>query len=221
MSAPAPARPTPRSGIPASTPSRARWRAGCCAAATRCSTTIVDEAGIAVERLGAVLVAWTDEQLQALPGILERAQLNGVTDVQLLSAEELYRREPHLNAGALGGLYVPGESIFCPFTLPLALATQAVLNGVTLKLNHPVAQISTDTSETYALRGIGGGMCCRYVVNAAGLYADQIDHLFGHADFTITPRRGELIVFDKLARSLVNHILLPLPTRPWVASSCV
>jgi glycerol-3-phosphate dehydrogenase len=64
----------------------------------------------------------------------------------------------------------------------------------------------------YQLRGPGGSVSCRYLVNAAGLYADVIDRLLGHADFTVTPRRGELIVFDKLARELVNHVLLPVPT---------
>jgi glycerol-3-phosphate dehydrogenase len=172
----------------------------------------MDEAGIAVERLGALLVAWTEEQLQALPTILDRAHQNGVTDVRRVSAEEVYAREPHLNAGALGGLLVPGESIFCPFSLPLALATQAVLNGVVLKLDHLVAEVIPQADGTYLLRGPGGGTCCRYLVNAAGLYADAIDRLLGHADFTVTPRRGELIVFDKLARALVNHILLPVPT---------
>jgi glycerol-3-phosphate dehydrogenase len=44
------------------------------------------------------------------------------------------------------------------------------------------------------------------------LHADTIDRLFGHAAFTVTPRRGELIVFDKFARPLLNHILLPVPT---------
>ncbi len=189
----------------------------------------MDEAGIAVERLGALLVAWTEEQLAALPSILDRAQQNGVDDVRLVSLEEVYAREPHLNTGALGGLLVPGESIFCPFSLPLALATQAVLNSVALKLAHPVVEVRTishplpawerelgGTGETlhwaYLLHGPGGSMCCRYLVNAAGLYADTIDRLLGHADFTVRPRRGELIVFDKLARALVNHILLPVPT---------
>ena len=65
---------------------------------------------------------------------------------------------------------------------------------------------------TTLLQGSGGSLRCRYLVNAAGLYADELDRLQGHADFTVTPRRGELIVFDKFSRSLVNHIILPVPT---------
>jgi glycerol-3-phosphate dehydrogenase len=172
----------------------------------------IAEAGIPVERTGAILVAWTQEQYQSLPTLLERAHTNGVADVCLITAEAIYQHEPYLNQGALGGLYVPAESIFCTFTLPLAYATQAVLNGVTLKLNWPVRQIQRASDGIYTLQSPDSRVRCHYIVNAAGLYGDEIDRLLGYNRFTVTPRRGELIVFDKLARRLVNHILLPVPT---------
>src|SRR5204862_6134978 len=52
----------------------------------------------------------------------------------------------------------------------------------------------------------------RFVVNAAGLRSDEVHRLAGFGGFTVTPRRGELIVFDKLARPLVRHIVLAVPT---------
>ncbi len=172
----------------------------------------VPAAGVPYERLGGLLVAWTADQHQALPHLLEQAHQNGDTEVRLVSAAEIYQREPHLGPGALGGLWVPGEGIFCPYTLPLALATQAVLNQTRLVLNHPVRAVVVESAGTYALTGPSGSVRCRYLVNAAGLYADEINRLLGHHDFTVIPRRGELIVFDKFARPLVNHILLPVPT---------
>lgn len=173
----------------------------------------VAEAGIPAERLGALLIARTEEQQQALPALQARALQNGVDDVYLVSAAEVARREPHLNDGALGALFVPGESIICTFTLPLALATQAVANGVVLKLNFPVRQIIAMPDGVYEIQGPGGRVACRYIVNAAGLYSDEVDGMLGQRRFTVTPRRGELIVYDKLARRLVNHILLPVPTQ--------
>ncbi len=170
-----------------------------------------EESRIAVEKLGALLVAWTKEQAQSLPELLKRAHMNGVTDATLVAASETYDYEPHLNAGALGGLFVPGESILCTFTTPLALATQAVLNGVQLMLNFAVSEIEQEAEGTTVVRSAGGSVRCHYLVNAAGLYADRLNRLLGHADFMVTPRRGELIVFDKFARSLVNHIILPVP----------
>jgi glycerol-3-phosphate dehydrogenase len=174
--------------------------------------SFLGEAGIPVERLGALLIAWTPEQAAALPALLEQAHQNGVGDVTGISAGAIYEREPHLAPGALGGLSVPGEAILCTFTLPLALATQAVRNGVTLRLNHRVTAIERLPTGEALLAGHGWQLRCRYLINAAGLYADEIDRLLGHRRFTTTPRRGELIIFDKLARPLVNHILLPVPT---------
>jgi glycerol-3-phosphate dehydrogenase len=131
--------------------------------------------------------------------------------VCLVGRDELYRREPHLGDGALGGMFVPGEGILCTFTIPLACATQAVVNGVTLKLNFPVMSIRKVEGGSSLSNG-NEEILTRWVINAAGLYSDEIDRHFGHETFRVTPRRGELIVYDKLARPLVNHVLLPVPT---------
>src|SRR6266542_3231976 len=101
------------------------------------------EANIAHERLGAILIAWNQDQLDALPALEKKAHENGVMDVKIIAVDEVYRREPKINKGALGGLFVPGEGILCTFTVPLAYATQAVINGVALKLNFQVTNIST------------------------------------------------------------------------------
>jgi len=172
----------------------------------------IPEAGIPVEMIGGLLVAWSEEQRDILPSLQERAFKNGVTDVRILSPEEVYRMEPNLNDGAWGGLYVPGEAILCPFTIPIAFATQAVQNDVELRVNFPVQSVHLESDGTKVLEGPGGSVRCRYLVNAAGLYSDEIDHMLGHYDFTVTPRRGELIVFDKFSRSLINHVILPVPT---------
>lgn len=169
------------------------------------------EVGSPFERIGGLLIAWTQEQLDTLPTLLEKAHKNGVTDVHLISKEEVYQREPHLGDGALGGMFVPGEGILCTFTIPLACATQAVINGVTLKVNFQVTSISSK-DDTYIISSTAEAIEARWVINAAGLYSDDINSFLGHGNFKVTPRRGELIVYDKLSRPLVNHVLLPVPT---------
>ncbi|MFI1938065.1 FAD-dependent oxidoreductase [Streptomyces purpureus] len=167
------------------------------------------DSGIPVEPLGALLVAWDQEQLAALPGLARKAVSNGYDAARILDAGEVRAREPGLGPGALGALHVPGESIICPWTTTLAYATQAVCGGVDLHLN---CRVNTVTSgEPYTLGTSRGVLRTRHLVNAAGLYADELDRLLGHTDFTVTPRRGQLIVFDKFARPLVRHILLPMP----------
>ena len=169
------------------------------------------EVGSPFERIGGLLIAWTQEQLEALPILLDKAHKNGDTDVYLISREEVYEREPHLGQGALGGMFVPGEGILCTFTIPLACATQAVANGVTLKLNFVVRSIKRTNDHTIVSSG-SEEVQAKWVINAAGLRSDEINHQYGHENFKVTPRRGELIVYDKLARPLVNHVLLPVPT---------
>ncbi|MFF3499531.1 NAD(P)/FAD-dependent oxidoreductase [Streptomyces sp. NPDC003247] len=167
--------------------------------------------GIPVERTGAVLVAWNDEELDALPGLRAKAEANGYTHCRIVDAEEIHRVLPALGAGALGGLTVPDESIICTWTTTLALATDARQRGTTLLLEHAVTGVGRD-EETTTLHTSAGEVRARWVVNAAGLGADHVDRLFGHDRFTVTPRRGELLVFDKLARPLVDRIVLPVPT---------
>jgi L-2-hydroxyglutarate oxidase LhgO len=173
--------------------------------------TFMIEVGSPFERTGGLLIAWTPEQWETLPSLLAKAHKNGDTDLRIISRDELYQREPHLGEGALGGMFVPGEGILCTFTIPLACATQAVVNGVTLKLNFAVRSIKK-TNDIYIISSPSEEIHARWVVNAAGLYSDEINHHFGHGNFKVTPRRGELIVYDKLARPLVNHVLLPVPT---------
>jgi len=168
-------------------------------------------AGIPVERTGALLIAWTPEQLRALPQITEKAQHNGYAGIRAMSAAELYRREPRLGPGALAALEIPDESIICPWTPPLAYATEAVRAGVRLRLDCRVTGVQPE-ADTHLIDTTSGPLRGRWLVNAAGLGADRIDAMLSGGGFTVRPRRGELIVFDKLARPLVGSILLPVPT---------
>ncbi len=168
-------------------------------------------AGIPVERVGAVLVAWDDEQVAALPKLHAKAVANGYAHGGIIDAEEVYARLPHLGPGALAGLVIPDESIICSWTSALAFATEAVQRGAALLLRHELTGVRVGDATTTIETGVGP-VEARWVVNAAGLGADRIDRLLGHDRFTVVPRRGELIVFDKLARALVDHIVLPVPT---------
>ena len=167
--------------------------------------------GIPVEHTGAILVAWDDEQLDALPGLKEKAEANGYHRCEIVDSAAVYAAVPDLGPGALGGLTVPDESIICTWTVNLALATDAVNRGTTLLTDHRVERVETG-AELTTLHTSAGTVRTRWVVNAAGLGADVIDNLFGFSRFTVTPRRGELIVYDKLARPLVDKIVLPVPT---------
>jgi glycerol-3-phosphate dehydrogenase len=169
--------------------------------------------GIPVERTGALLVAWTEEQMGEFPAIVENARANGSSDLREVGVEELYGREPRLGPGAHGAIEVPREGLVCPFTTPLAFATEAVLAGCDLRRSTPVTAVSRLEEGGFRLMTPGGGLTAHYLVNAAGLHSDELDRMLGYDRFTVTPRRGELIVFDKLARPLVRQIVLAVPTK--------
>lgn len=167
--------------------------------------------GIPLETPGALLVAWDAEQLARLDALAVQAKDNGCADVRPVTVDELYSREPRLGPGALGGLAIPGEGIVCPFTTPLAFATEAAANGVDFELAAPVTSVER-REEGHVVSATRTAVVARWVVNAAGLFSDVVDRMMGHERFTVRPRRGQLIVFDKFARRLVSSILLPVPT---------
>jgi glycerol-3-phosphate dehydrogenase len=167
-------------------------------------------AGIALEETGAVLVAWDAEQAARLDEVVAKARANGYERASRMDLEELSRREPHLADGATGAVAIPDESIICPWSTSIAFASEAVGAGVDLRLGVDVTDVGRD--DGWVLLTPSGQIRADWVVNAAGLHSDLLDRRFGHDGFTVAPRRGQLIVFDKLARTLVSSIVLPVPT---------
>jgi len=170
-----------------------------------------ERVGIPVERTGALLVAWTEEERDALPKLKDKAERNGYHACEIVTGNEVYRRVPDLGPGALAGLTVPGESIICSWTTNLALATEAVQRGVDLRRGAMVTDVVRHDDHTVVVTTTGE-VKARWVINAAGLGADHLDGRFGYDRFTVTPRRGELLVFDKLTRPMVPCIVLAVPS---------
>ena len=171
--------------------------------------------GIAIEATGAMLVAWTREQAGRLDAIAEKSRANGYSRVRSISESGVYGREPNLGPGAIGGLWIPDEWVIDPWSVSVAFATEAARAGVALRLGTRVTGASAlPGGDEFELTAAPGQepVRCRFAVNAAGLASDEVDRMFGGGGFTIQPRKGELIVFDKLARPLVSSIILPVPT---------
>jgi glycerol-3-phosphate dehydrogenase len=174
-------------------------------------TAYAGAAGIALERTGAVLVAWNAEQAARLNDVLTKSRANGYERAERITLDELYRREPHLEKWASGAVAIPDESIICPWSTSIAFATEAIGAGVDLRLGTQVTDVRRDGHD-WLLDTPRGTVRADWAVNVAGLASDLFNRRFGHDGFTIAPRRGQLIVFDKLARALVSSIVLPVPT---------
>ena len=169
------------------------------------------ETGIALDHCGGVLVAWDQEQAEALPQLQAEAVENNYMDSRLLSSEEVYALIPALGPGVTGGMDVPGESIIDPWSVPIACATDAVHRGADLLFNCTVTQIDVG-DEITTLHTSQGEITTYWVVNSAGLGGDVIDAQYGYDRLHLFPRRGELLVFDKFSLSMTSKIVLAVPS---------
>ena len=166
--------------------------------------------GLPLLQSSAIVAAWTDEQFAKLAGIAAAAHANGVLDVTLIARDEILRREPALSGAVQGGVLVPGEFLIDPWSAPLVYLLQALENGAEVRRNTEVLAGSFD--KNWRLQTSTGEVQARYVVNCAGLFGDVVEELLlGTPGFTIEPRKGQFVVFDKAASRLLNTILLPVP----------
>ena len=165
------------------------------------------------ERVGAILPAITDEQFAKLPAIHEKALSNHIYDVEYLTGRELLKMEPRLNPDVKAVLYIPRESIIDPFLLVVAYAENAQENGADFLLNARVTDIHTSNGAVLGMETTAGFVETAYIVNAAGLYCDEIAAMVGKCDYTVNPRKGQFYILDRNTACPVDHIILPIPTK--------
>lgn len=185
----------------------------CIAAGYKEYLEIAEEMSLPILKSGALVLAWSSDQMAQLPKLIEKAHTNGVTNVANLSREEILRREPNLSPALIGGFAVPGEYLIDPWGTAHAYVLQAIANGATLMRNAEVLDGDFE-GTSWSLKTTQGDVRANHVINCTGLYGDIVDErLIGSKKFTITPRKGQFIVFDKPASKLVSSIVLPVPTK--------
>jgi glycerol-3-phosphate dehydrogenase len=186
--------------------------AACIAEGYREYLEIHERLGLPLIRSGALVIAWTEEQEASLPALMAQARENGVDDVEAHSRGETLALEPELSPGVRASFRVPREYLIDAWSAPLAYALQAVAHGAQVRRGCEVTGGVFD-GAVWRLSTTAGEVAGRVVVNAAGLWGDVVDaRLVGRRDFTIRPRKGQFIVYDKPAARLAGHILLPVPT---------
>jgi len=162
---------------------------------------------------GALVAAWTEEEEARFPDILKKGSDNGVRDLKLLSGSEALRLEPNLSNEIRAAILVPREFVIDPWSAPLAYLMQALKNGGKALFNAGVTGGEFSGSK-WKLDTPRGTVQAKYVINSAGLYGDILDQdVLGASEFTIKPRKGQFVVFDKAANKLVSSIVLPVPTK--------
>ncbi len=177
---------------------------------SRMMEDVCRELGVPYRRNGSLVLGFGSEDRQALETLLNRGQKNGVEGLRILEKEELRAMEPHISHEADCALYAPTGAITCPYQLCVAAIGNAMDNGADLFLDFPVSAIQK-TPEGFCIHAGEKQVDARYVLNAAGVHADSVARLCGDSFFSIHPRRGEYLLLDKTAGSLVRSTVFKAP----------
>ena len=170
------------------------------------------ELGFEYDRRGDYVVAIGCEEFIALDRLLQQGLRNGVPGMHIISGDEMRLREPNINPNVSGALWAPTGGICDPFMATVASAENAVQNGVTVMLSTAFQDFVIENNRIIAVQTNRGAFGCRWVVNAAGLRADEVMHKAGvRPEFVIRPRRGEYTVLDQ-AEIQINNVLFPTPS---------
>jgi len=164
------------------------------------------------KRIGSLVVGFTQEDFDKLRELKENGENNGLKNLEIIRGPKLFELEPNLNPQAKYALYAPSAGIISPYKFTIALADNAVINGVKVLLETEVKDVRIEEKQIYGVVTDRGLIETRVIINAAGLYADEIAKTAGD-NFKISPLKGEYQLFDKQWGNLVNHILFPIPTK--------
>ena len=162
------------------------------------------------KRNGSLVVCLREEDMPKLQELYRRGIANGVPDLRILNPEELQEMEPNISDQACAALYAPTGGIVCPFLMNIAMAENANENGVEFKFDTEVREIK-QTENGWEIYTTNGVFQTRYVVNAAGVYADRLHNMVSEKKIHITPRRGDYCLLDKSAGNHVSKTIFALP----------
>ncbi len=172
---------------------------------------VIERLHIPYLQTGALLIATSDEELNTLANeIIPKAERNGVT-LKRLTRAEILENAPYINPAIVGGALVEGEGIIDPFWTTRAYCENAVLNGARVFTSESVVGMSVEESHISVHTSSGLVFAASLVVNAAGLWSDEIARLVGDHSFTLTPRKGQFIIVEE--DHGVSQIILPVPNR--------
>jgi glycerol-3-phosphate dehydrogenase len=172
------------------------------------------ELGFPYKRCGIIVAALHEDEMKVVQHLYLQGVDNGAIGLEIVSRERIHELEPTLSEDVIGGLYAPAGGIVEPYRFVFALVESARKNGVQLFTDFRVqnAERETRTNCWRVQAADGREIRARYVVNAAGLYADEVSRAFGAEEYTIKPRKGEYFLMDKASRVKPERVVFPVPS---------
>ncbi len=163
-------------------------------------------------RNGSMVLCFDEADIPALRALYEKGVQNGVEGMSIIDGDEVRRREPNVSRNVVAALDVPSGGIVCPFGLTIAMAENACDNGVEFRFCTAVKDIACE-EDGYRLETTQGTIRTKYVVNAAGVYADEFHNMVSAKKIHITARRGSYCLLDKEAGGHVSRTIFQLPNK--------
>lgn len=170
------------------------------------------ELEVPFKKIGSLVLAMEEQDMGVLQTLKEQGEVNGVPSLEIISKERVKEMEPNLTDNVISALYAPTAGIVGPWELAIALAENAVDNGVELLLNSPVTSIVKNHSGFIVNAG-KRVIITKYIINCAGLFADSINNMVNEPYFRILPNKGEYNLFDKSVGEYVNKVIFQTPTK--------
>jgi len=165
------------------------------------------------KRCGIVVAAMSIEEMKTIDHLYAQGIKNGVIGLELCSRNRIRSLEPELNPDVAGGLYAPTGGIIEPYRFVFSLIESAKKNGVTIINKFEAAGQEYKNGVYTLISKENRKLKARFVINAAGLYADRISKMFSAQDFKITPRKGEYYLLDRNSSYKPSRVIFPVPTR--------
>lgn len=173
---------------------------------------VCESLNVPLLRVGSFVIAFGEEDEKELNNLLERGRANGVPGLEIISGERAREMEPKLSDDVTAALWAPTAGITCPYELTIVMSENARANGADILLRKRAAAIDYANDEFTVKFEDGTSVSAKYVVNAAGVYADEVARLIGDDSFTISPRKGEYMLLDKQALC-VGTVIFQTPSK--------
>ena len=173
---------------------------------------LCEELDVSFKQNGILVVALSEQEMETVHMYYQRGLERGVP-VRLLSREEVLAQEPNLTPDVVGAVFAPEGGSVMPFELAAAAMENAVANGAELMVDSPVLSAWVEGTSKF-LETPTHVIEADLVINAAGLFTDEIAAMFGDDYFSINPRKGEEYLFDLDLEGLVTSTVFPVPSGP-------
>lgn len=173
---------------------------------------LCDDLNVEFKQIGSLVLAFNEEEMNHVKNLYDRGLENKATGLKILNKEQVIEIEPNVNKNVVGALLCESAGIVCPFNLNIALMENAMENGVDLEVESEVIDITKEDEHFNIKIANKKDIKAKYVINAAGVYADKINNMIGGDEYFIIPRKGEYKILDKSEGKIANHVLFQCPS---------